>query len=86
VLPSSDPGGDVAGSVRYLDQNWGPVETLWYYYADQGSRLIPRDTLVNLDLAGSTAPLASAETLTRYRYLLQAPTPNNPDGLPVGFA
>ena len=86
MLPQSDPWGDDAQQVRYLDQNWGPVETIWYYYADQGSRLIPRDTLLNLERADSTEPFASPETFTRYRYLLQAPTPNNPDGLPVGFA
>ncbi|MFT5684315.1 MAG: hypothetical protein ACI8RZ_005256 [Myxococcota bacterium] len=86
VLPRDDAWGDTASTVRYLDQNWGPIEGLWFYYASQGSRLILRDVLLNLELADSEARLASVETFTRYRFLAQAPTPNNPDGLPVGFA
>ena len=85
LLPAGDPWGETATRIRYLDQNWGPVETLWFYYADQGSRLIPRETLLHLERADSEAPLAAAETFLRYRYLPQVPTPNNPDGLPVGF-
>ncbi|MCB9741112.1 MAG: cytochrome c [Alphaproteobacteria bacterium] len=86
LIPGEDPWGEVYTEVRYPDQNWGPPETLWYYFADQGSRLIRRDILMNLELADSAAPLASTETFLRYRYLPQVVTPNNPDGLPVGFA
>ena len=85
-LLADDPWDAPATTVRYLDQGWGPVETLWYYYANQGSRLLPRDTLLNLEAAQGTEPLATPETFARFRFLNQAPTPNNPDGLPVGFA
>jgi mono/diheme cytochrome c family protein len=83
--PEADPWGESVSEVRYLDQNWGPIETIWFYYADQGSRLIERDILLNLELADSEAKLASTETFLRYRYLPQASSPNNPDSLPVGF-
>ena len=41
-----DSHGDGATRLVYLDQGWGPLETLWYYFADQGSALLPYDTLV----------------------------------------
>lgn len=78
--------GDGATRLVYLEQGWGPVETLWYYFADQGSALIARDVLVNLEQPAATGLFIAPEHLTRYRFLLQQRTPNNPDGLPVGFA
>lgn len=80
-----DAYGDSARELVYLDQGWGPAETLWYYHADQGSTLMPYDVLVKLEQAGSERPFISAEHMTRFRVLNQHPTPNNPDGLPVGF-
>lgn len=81
-----DMYGDGAERLVYLEQGWGPVETLWYYYADQGSVLIPREVLVNLEAPGETTLFIAPEHMTRYRFLLQQRTPNNPDGLPIGFA
>ena len=83
--PTNDPWGDNAREVVFLDQNWGPVEGLWFWYANQGSRLIRRDLLLHLELADSQRPLASAESWARFRLMAQEPTPNNPDGLPVGL-
>lgn len=84
TLPASDPWDPTPTHVRYLDQGWGPVETLWYYYADQGSRLVRRDVLMHLEAADGQGPFVSDATFTRFRFLTQARTPNNPDGLPVG--
>ncbi len=83
--PTNDPWGDNATSVRLLDQNWGPIDGLWYWYANQGSRLIRRDVLLNLETVDGSGSLASNDTWLRYRLLLQDKTPNNPDGLPVGL-
>ncbi len=85
VLP--DEGfGDGATKLVYLDQGWGPAETLWFYYADQGSVLLPRRVLVNLEQPDASAKFLDPAHLTRLRLLPQRVTPNNPDGLPVGFA
>ena len=81
-----DSHGDGASRLVYLDQGWGPVETLWYYFADQGSVLLPYDTLVHLERAESEGLLISPESVSRFRLLPQHATPNNPDALPVGFA
>ena len=81
-----DHYGDHASRVVYLDQNWGPAETLWFYHADQGSMLMPYQMLVHLEQADSTTPLIDPSHLAKYRFLNQHTTPNNPDALPVGFA
>ncbi|MDC0666504.1 c-type cytochrome [Nannocystis radixulma] len=83
---AQDAYGDSATNLVYLDQGWGPAETLWFYHADQGSVLMPYDTLIHLEQVDREAPLMSAEHLTKFRFLNQHPTPNNPDGLPIGFA
>lgn len=86
LVLEKDAYGDGATRLVYLDQGWGPAETLWYYHADQGSVLMPYDTLVHLEQADSDKPLILPENLTRFRLLNQHRTPNNPDALPVGFA
>ena len=83
--PQDDPWGDNATQVRLLSQNWGPIDGLWFWYADQGSRLIRREVLLNLETVDGSGPLASNETWLQYRLLIQDKTPNNPDGLPVGL-
>lgn len=81
-----DAYGDGATKLVYLEQGWNPVETLWYYHADQGSTLMSYDLLVHLEQPGSQLPFIAPENLTRFRLLNQHATPNNPDALPVGFA
>lgn len=83
---ANDAYGDSASRLVYLDQGWNPGETLWYYHADQGSALMPYDMLVHLEQPDRAAPFIAPEHLTRFRFLNQDPTPNNPDALPVGFA
>ena len=85
-LPQKDPFGDDASRLVYLDQGWGPPETLWYYFADQGSALMPYKMLLHLEQSDNNARLMAAENLAKYRFLLQHPTPNNPAGMPVGFS
>jgi hypothetical protein len=86
LVLEKDAYGDGATNLVYLDQGWGPPETLWFYHADQGSVLMPYDTLVHLEQAGSEQPFIHPEHMTRFRFLNQHKTPNNPDKLPVGFA
>lgn len=86
LIQDRDAYGDSATRLVYLDQGWGPAETLWYYHADQGSVLMPYETLVHLEQAGSEARLIAPEHLATFRFLNQHATPNNPDALPVGFA
>lgn len=86
LVSEHDPFGDHADRLVYLDQGWGPAETLWYYHADQGSMLLPRDVLVHLEQPDSQSRVAAPDNLSRFRFLNQHKTPNNTDALPVGFA
>ncbi len=86
LVSAKDPFGDHANRLVYLDQGWGPAETLWYYHADQGSMLLPRDVLVHLEQPDSQSRIVDPVNLSRFRFLNQHKTPNNPDALPVGFA
>ena len=86
LVSAQDPFGDHATRLVYLDQGWGPAETLWYYHADQGSMLIPRDVLVHLEQPDSQLRIVDPLNFSRLRFLNQHKTPNNPDALPVGLA
>ncbi|MBL9043327.1 MAG: hypothetical protein JNM83_17070 [Myxococcales bacterium] len=86
LVLAQDAFGDSATRIVYLNQGWGPAETLWFYHADQGSTLMPYDMLVHLEQTEQAEPFIKPEHLARFRFLLQHKTPNNPDALPVGFA
>jgi len=82
---ADDPWGDGATTLTYLDQGWNPAESLWFYHADQGSTLMDYEVFTHLEQADSEKLFRAPEHMTRFRFLAQHRTPNNPDALPVGF-
>jgi hypothetical protein len=70
----------------YLDQNWKPSDSLWFYETTQGSDLVPYDFFLALESATNESPLRSVDNVNRWRFLPQHATTRNPDALPVGFA
>jgi hypothetical protein len=95
AVPPDDRGGLVLGDegygdgatrLVYLDQGWRPAEAQWFYFADQGSLLLPYKTFLYLEQPETDRPFLEPEHLSRFRVLPQRKTPDNPDGLPVGFA
>lgn len=83
---AEDPWGDGATKLVYLEQGWTVPQTLWYYYADQGSALMPYEVFVHLEQPDNQRPLTEPANLVRYRLLPQRATPNNPDALPIGWS
>jgi len=73
-------------SVTYLDQNWSDDERSYFYYADQGSRLIPYDLFLNLESAGDDSLLRSDKHMLSFGFIPASASKNNPDGLPIGLA
>jgi mono/diheme cytochrome c family protein len=78
----------------YLDQGWNSDDRQTYYYTPQGTSMpqgasrgaVRYDWFVHLRLPFSEQRFADPEHLRRYRFLVDpAPTPQNPDRLPVGF-
>ena len=85
--PGKDPGkgpGTVP-DVSYLDQGWSSDLRTRYYFDPQGSRLIPYDWFVALEQPDNDRLFIDAAYVEALGYLAAAPSPLNPDGLPVGF-
>jgi hypothetical protein len=77
--------------VEYPDQGWGPgldaEGRQTYYYTAQGAVLkdMRYNWFVNLEMPWGTDRFADPRVLRRYGFVVDPPTPRNPDGLPVGF-
>lgn len=92
------PPLEAVDEQRYLDQGWGTernsASRQTYYYTPQGTSMPQGATtdavryawFVHLRLPFSDQRFADPDHLRRYRFLVDpAPTPANPDQLPVGF-
>jgi mono/diheme cytochrome c family protein len=86
AIQDGTPVPDTSGHVTSLDQGWNAQQQQGFWFASQGSRLLPYDWFLALEQAGGTEPFRSDEHMDELRYLLEKPSPANPDGLPVGFA
>jgi len=73
-------------SVIYLNQAWSQEDREWYYNFSQGSAVLAYDIFLNLEAADSQALFRSGLDGARYGLVLQAPSSNNPDGLPIGIS
>jgi hypothetical protein len=82
---ANDHFGDKTTSIVYPEQNWDASDSLWFYNTSQGSNLIDYEIFLNLKLANSDKLFRSNENLGKYRYLLQNPTRDNEEALPVGW-
>jgi mono/diheme cytochrome c family protein len=80
---AASPAGTPADPV-YVDQAWSPADRSWFYTTSQGSRLMPYDWFLALEEPDSATPFR-ADGLARFGYLPNPPSPDNRDGLPVGF-
>ncbi len=53
----------VSTKVTYLEQNWTEEDRAYFYFADQGSRLVPYDYFLHLEQADSSALLRSDKNM-----------------------
>src|SRR3954451_823931 len=86
VLPPSN-----ADAQMFLDQQWTPEQRNWFHHASQGTVTfgIPYEWFIALQAPGLDFrnPFSSNAYLTRFGFLASpASLPDNPDGLPIGFA
>jgi hypothetical protein len=70
----------------YLEQNWTEQDRQYFYFSDQGSRLVPYDYFLNLEQADSMQLFRSDENMLRFGLITAKKSTQNPDGLPIGFA
>jgi cytochrome c5 len=94
----SIPALEQVDEYVWLDQGWGAGQNTplreHYYYTAQGTSMpqgasvgaVRYSWFVNLELPLSTNRFAAPEHMRRWRFLVDpAPTPANPDQLPIGF-
>lgn len=88
---SQTPPLEAADETLYPDQGWGPGldsdARQIYYYTPQGAGLkdLRYSWFVNLEMPWGRTKFANPDTMRRYGFLVDEPTPRNPDQLPVGF-
>ena len=85
------PAFHPAAEVVYPDQNWSAYHREWFYHAGQGTELMPYAWFMALEqphlrVFGTVPKFHNIEYLGRFGFLPDDRTPENPDGLPVGFA
>lgn len=90
VLVSAAGKGDAqlatappSAPIAYLDQGWSAQDRETFYRTSQGSHLMPYAWFKALKQAGANTPFA-IDQLSRYGYLTDD-SPQNIDGLPIGF-
>ncbi|MEL7024259.1 MAG: di-heme-cytochrome C peroxidase [Pseudomonadota bacterium] len=75
-----------APTVINLEQGWSREVQDQAWFVSFGSRLMPYSWFLSLELPARTQHLRADTHLAQLGFLTQAPTPHNPDGLPVGFS
>jgi mono/diheme cytochrome c family protein len=88
--PTLPPPEAPAGQIS-LDQHWTPEQQTWFHHASQGTATfgIPYEWFMALPAPeiGATGWLSDSAYLTRFGFIPSpASQPDNPDGLPIGFA
>ncbi|HVK74946.1 MAG TPA: di-heme-cytochrome C peroxidase [Kofleriaceae bacterium] len=70
----------------FLDQGWDSATRAKFYQTSQGSRFMPYKWFINLEQANNKTKFIAADNFERMGFLVDPPSPTNPDGLPIGFA
>jgi hypothetical protein len=85
------PAYHPVAEVQYLNQNWSGYNRQWFYHAGQGTVLMPYSWFLALEqpklhLFGDVPKFHDTAYLARFGFLPDTAGPENPDGLPLGFA
>ena len=87
------PERQVPDQVVWLEQNWSDEQRTWFHHVDQGTHsfLIPLEWFSALEqpglhLFGGKPLLTDADYMARMGFIPSPQSPENPAGLPVGFA
>lgn len=78
------PASVTYAQVEFLKQNWTPAVRQTFYTTSQGSRMMPYEWFLALEVSDSEDSFVRVR-LPELGYLANNDTTNNPDKLPVGF-
>jgi mono/diheme cytochrome c family protein len=84
-LASAEKNADRSSPV-FLDQGWSAETRAAFYQTSQGSRMMPYSWFLQLETADSNQKFSAPDNMRSMGFLVDDPSPTNPDGLPVGFA
>ncbi len=70
----------------YLAQNWTEQDRQFYYFADQGSRLLDYDIFLNIEQVDSEALFRDDQYLASFGLIPARSSKSNPDALPIGVS
>lgn len=82
----SAEAGDKGRHAAYAEQGWSASERAYWQHKPAGQILAPLAWLQSIEQAGSEDMLLDEAQLLRYNLLTSPRGPDNPEGLPVGFA
>lgn len=86
AIKTGDPvTGSINGAIN-LQQGWTEASQQEFYYTAQGSQILPYSWFLALEQATNQNLFRSDANMQRFAYIPSSKTPNNPDGLSVGFA
>lgn len=68
-----------------LEQGWNEKIQQKFWYTTQGSLIMRYDWFLSLEEENSEELFRSTKNINKYKYIPQAPSKLNPDGLPIGF-
>jgi len=71
---------------KTLDQNWDPGTRNGFRFTSQGSQIMPYKWFVYLKRANSNQLFRNVDHMDELRYIPVKSSPDNPGGLPIGFA
>lgn len=69
-----------------LEQAWDEKTRMQFWYTSQGARILPYTWFTWLEQADNKELFRSAEHMESLRYIPMQASPENPSGLPIGFA
>ena len=77
--------------VQFAKQNWTPAQREWFYHTGQGTELVPCKWFFALEqprikIFGTVPKFSDTAYLAGFGFLPDSASPQNPSGLPVGFA
>jgi hypothetical protein len=86
TIQTGEPVPDAPGRTVNLEQGWSEEQQQLFWFTSQGSQVAPYDWFLALEQADSQDLIKSNANLDSLRFMVEEPSPANPDGLPVGFA
>ena len=86
IFSASAFGGSASNEGKWLEQGWSNEERQYWHYLSLGQAIAPVSWFQSLDRGQTEVPFLDKGYLLSLGFQFEEKTPNNPFGLPIGFA